>query len=763
MGSFTFKWEHSAEEVYVTGTFDNWTKSVKLDNVGGIFQKTVELDETQEKIYYKFVVDNNWTTNESAPIEPDHDGNLNNFLIPQQIASATHDTPVFISSAGPNSSAAKMAGEQPIESQDDISTPAEIPGGFPETPAEETVSVNPLPASAGAINPISLEPGEKIPDSFSAQDINKNVKLDKESYERSDALPVADSETPVIPRDVLPDVGTPLDESIVKSVGPGATSATLAGQVANEPKQSDAAVASNFINSVGPESTTASLASQVPEEPEKSVSGDHSAAKLAAISTVGAGATTASLAGQVPKESKGDDVPGVVKDSQTNTVQDSQDQVDAATPEAGNIPGTVDEKAQVEGEIEDEVPEATVSSEETAAQNTGDTAEKAGDSAETTDGSPAPIVGLAAATGAVAGSAGIATAALTGEGSKDSEETDESKVGEVPETVKESQDKAIVSSPEASAVPEKVEEKVQVPEAAVTPEGVSGQKPGGGISDSLLAAGGAAAAGVAGAATLAIAGKDAAIEKGAPLVNQAGAAAASAADNNLSDSMKQKLPDNIPDEVTRSISEAKKSPEAAASASAVEDKKAVESELLSEVERTPAEGESKVAQLETSADETVNPGSQQSDNKVDESKSSTSELGAGTAAAGDAATVGAGAAGIDSAYAGRSGTTESATESTNPTAGTTSATKSTSALGTTSTATEPAESAGTTSTTKPTEPVGTTIESATNGSSSKPAETTNGTTSNGDSSKPAKTTAGEGKKRGRFSTILSKIKHKILD
>lgn len=44
--------EHPAEEVYVTGTFDDWTKSVKLEKEDGVFQKTVDL-KPSEKIYYK--------------------------------------------------------------------------------------------------------------------------------------------------------------------------------------------------------------------------------------------------------------------------------------------------------------------------------------------------------------------------------------------------------------------------------------------------------------------------------------------------------------------------------------------------------------------------------------------------------------------------------------------------------------------------------------------------------------------------------------
>lgn len=37
----------------MTGTFDNWTKSVKLDKVGDRFEKTVILPDTSTKVYYK--------------------------------------------------------------------------------------------------------------------------------------------------------------------------------------------------------------------------------------------------------------------------------------------------------------------------------------------------------------------------------------------------------------------------------------------------------------------------------------------------------------------------------------------------------------------------------------------------------------------------------------------------------------------------------------------------------------------------------------
>jgi hypothetical protein len=44
---------HEAEEVYVTGTFDNWSKSEQLHKVGDHFEKTVTLPDSSEPIFYK--------------------------------------------------------------------------------------------------------------------------------------------------------------------------------------------------------------------------------------------------------------------------------------------------------------------------------------------------------------------------------------------------------------------------------------------------------------------------------------------------------------------------------------------------------------------------------------------------------------------------------------------------------------------------------------------------------------------------------------
>jgi hypothetical protein len=45
--------EHPASEVYVTGTFDDWSKSEKLIKTGDTFEKDVTLPSAESKIYYK--------------------------------------------------------------------------------------------------------------------------------------------------------------------------------------------------------------------------------------------------------------------------------------------------------------------------------------------------------------------------------------------------------------------------------------------------------------------------------------------------------------------------------------------------------------------------------------------------------------------------------------------------------------------------------------------------------------------------------------
>jgi hypothetical protein len=41
----------AANEVYVTGTFDDWRRTVRLDKKGDVFEKSVELPSDQRVLY----------------------------------------------------------------------------------------------------------------------------------------------------------------------------------------------------------------------------------------------------------------------------------------------------------------------------------------------------------------------------------------------------------------------------------------------------------------------------------------------------------------------------------------------------------------------------------------------------------------------------------------------------------------------------------------------------------------------------------------
>ena len=69
------------------------------------------------------------------------------------------------------------------------------PGAFPETPSNEpdSFSVNPIPASSGPGNPVSIPAGEKVPDhgEVTGNKVDSKVTTSKEDYEKdaSSALP----------------------------------------------------------------------------------------------------------------------------------------------------------------------------------------------------------------------------------------------------------------------------------------------------------------------------------------------------------------------------------------------------------------------------------------------------------------------------------------------------------------------------------------------------------------------------------------------
>ena len=274
----------------------------------------------------KFVVDNEWTIDPNAPQERDGSSNINNVLTPEHIRTSalSSSEPATSDMSGANSqpaaagSASSVPKDTPSGQALDLDRPG-FPGAFPETPANERTefSVNPIPATFGAGNPINLAPGEKVPDpstltsntisstarddtslakkgddseqtfgvsplpatsgignpvqlepgeklpppsSFTQNTLNTFVTTDKESYERGSGPPqLPPVVTPQKERDnrgkSLFDL-PPVSGSMIPE-----SSLPIFG-ASNE--EQDPGVT---IQSVGPDSSTAALAGQVPLEP----------------------------------------------------------------------------------------------------------------------------------------------------------------------------------------------------------------------------------------------------------------------------------------------------------------------------------------------------------------------------------------------------------------------------------------------------------------------------------------------------------------
>ncbi|RFU28688.1 hypothetical protein B7463_g7645, partial [Scytalidium lignicola] len=539
MGTFVFKWEHPATDVYVTGTFDNWSKSEKLVKSGDLFEKTVDLPKVDEKIYYKvraweerqaditalvqlgsssllrdfrnhdnlrerpsgsqfepvlyFVVDGEWTTDHTAPQENDASGNLNNLLTPDRITKHTPETIGIMSGVAPNATTAELAKDVPLEKSVEAPvTESDVPGAFPETPAPAESGdffVNPIPGTAGAGNPVKLAPGEPVPhpSTFTENTVQSGVHDDPELVAADKKKAEAEQTFSVSPLPAFPGGVNPVQ------VAPGETlpdPATLTGHTVTSNVRTDKEAYENS----GAFGNTPVLPPVVTPELERQQNGTGvldippvgAAAGIDAnptIQSAGPETTTAQLAAAVPLESA--KVPEVVKESQEAAGVD---------PEASADPVEVQEKNAVEAELLSEVPVAPATS---------------------------------------TGASGPESAA-------------------VPEIVKESQEAAGVA-PEASADPTEVKEKNEV-EAEL-------------LSEVRVAP--ATSEGTAGEGTTK---SENAVTATAP-----------------------------PEVVKESIAESGQSPEAAAYSEPVVEKKAVEDELLSEVKQDNSVGESApVATAETS-------------------------------------------------------------------------------------------------------------------------------------------------------------------
>lgn len=248
---------------------------------------------------------------------------------------------------------------------------------------EQTFGVAPLPATAGTGNPVSLQPGEKVPDSssYTSNTVNSNVTLDKASYENSGSAPPAETQTssspgmfslPPVSKNMLPEASLPRGGPVptekdagpmIQSAGAGTTTAALAGQVPLEPRGVPEVVReSQQAAGVGPEAagnaeavkeksaTEKELESKVPEEPATSES-SKGVAGAGTSSSRGLPSSVQQSIDEMNTGSSGSAIAPTVPDVVQESIAESHQ-----SPEAAGDKTMVGEKSAMEKELLKKVP-----------------------------------------------------------------------------------------------------------------------------------------------------------------------------------------------------------------------------------------------------------------------------------------------------------------------------------------------------------------------------------------------------------------------
>lgn len=85
-----FRWEHGGRNVYITGTFNGWTRQIPMHRSGNDFTYIHNLK--RGKHAFKFIVDDEWRFAPDQPTVADIEGRINNFIDVTDFKAYTGDT-----------------------------------------------------------------------------------------------------------------------------------------------------------------------------------------------------------------------------------------------------------------------------------------------------------------------------------------------------------------------------------------------------------------------------------------------------------------------------------------------------------------------------------------------------------------------------------------------------------------------------------------------------------------------------------------------
>ena len=314
---------------------------------------------------------------------------MNNVLLPEDITKPHSSGPAaagIMSGVTPLSTTAGLAGNVPKEAERDIrpeSASSDVPGSIPETPFHDAseFNVDPIPATSGIGNPVNLAPGEKVPppSTLTSNTVSSTVRDDpslKPSAEKSEQT------FGVAPLPATTGTGNPI------SLQPGEKVPHPSEFTQNTTESNVTTDKESYENAGGAPQLPGIVTSDKEGEalggifkmpgiggtmiPESSlpmgVGATSEIDKGPLIQSAGAESSTAALAGNVPLEPRG--VPEIV--------QASQQEAGLGSEASGNKEA-VQEKSAMEKELESKVPEEPATSENTGtATSEGTDASKSG-------------------------------------------------------------------------------------------------------------------------------------------------------------------------------------------------------------------------------------------------------------------------------------------------------------------------------------------------------------------------------------------------
>ncbi|KAF3940392.1 Zonadhesin [Dactylella cylindrospora] len=361
-GIYTFKWSGEADEVFVTGSFDKWSKSEKLvKGADNIHLGSVELEV--EKTIYKYVVDGNWTIDPKQRVEKDESGNDNNYLLPEDIVPK--DDPIvsvpvipdtadevvapFIQSAGPTATTADLAAEVPLEPKREVV----VEEAKPEEPVVEIPEKKeePLPPAPAAIS--SVGPEATTAALAAEVPLEEVAKAEPIVPEATKAIAAPEDLPTPDPKSVpgfLPDTADaeePKDETVKISPIPASETATNPIDLApGEPVPPSTASVTDNVKLDEESYEKADASNLGVGETAAAALAAVTAAVTTAVSTVAEKVIPESVLPIVGKEDPAtattETVPPVVTDSQAKA---------EVEPEASAVPEAVVAKAEVEEEL----------------------------------------------------------------------------------------------------------------------------------------------------------------------------------------------------------------------------------------------------------------------------------------------------------------------------------------------------------------------------------------------------------------------------